>query len=618
MKYDALIIGAGLSGLTTASLLAKRGLRVAVIEQAQTPGGACGIFKRNGTTYDQGAAMLYGFGEQGFNAHRFLFNCLEEPIQMIKHNLLYVVTYKGKRIRFFPDIDRFIEELSYHFPKEKNNIRRFYKDMETCYYHVISETPNYTTPDETDPADGLKAVLRHPLSYLRFLSYLNISAEKLLKKYFKDQDLLDFFSKLTSTYCYATINEAPAILASVMFVDNHVGGSYYPAGSTLFLPGKLEKVIEEHHGTMFYGYTATKLVFQENKMVGVQLNDHQIIYGDHVIYSGTVWNLYEKLLPGEKVSLEKRNWVSAQVPTYSSVVLYALVEKEALPADVCPIEMLASEGGTDETEITVYTLSLDDHTLCDSDKEVMVVIGPNFQSWNWEQEKEYKAQKEQEKNRLITLLKNRFPEIEKHLLYWELATPSTIEHFTLKNGGACAGPKQVLGQHMLKRQSIRTAWENLFVCGESTTMGTGTPTVTTSGIAAANAVLKKVNLPLYKWQPGMKNYVEVLEPPVTQDWQYLHYPPEEADSMTLAAKCNFCANPTCCKRDILDIPSIMRRVACGNFTGAHKVLKDSNIIFTEDLTKGWEYQCIRRIDSSSPVSITEIINFLISNHNQNI
>ena len=36
------------------------------------------------------------------------------------------------------------------------------------------------------------------------------------------------------------------MLAAIMFVDNHEGGSYYPAGSTLFLPGKLEKVIEEN------------------------------------------------------------------------------------------------------------------------------------------------------------------------------------------------------------------------------------------------------------------------------------------------------------------------------------------------------------------------------------
>ena len=46
MDYDAIIIGGGLSGLTAASLLAKRHLKVAVIDKSYQPGGSCGVFKR--------------------------------------------------------------------------------------------------------------------------------------------------------------------------------------------------------------------------------------------------------------------------------------------------------------------------------------------------------------------------------------------------------------------------------------------------------------------------------------------------------------------------------------------------------------------------------------------
>ena len=155
MRYDAVVIGAGLSGLTAASLLAKRGLSVAVIEKADKPGGSCGIFKREGAVFDQGSAMLYGFGEHGFNAHRFVFNCLEEPIDVIRHNLLYTVTFKGHRIRFWPDVDRFAEELSGVFPGQRDNIRRFYRDMSRMYRHVMVENPSYNTADETRPSSAL-------------------------------------------------------------------------------------------------------------------------------------------------------------------------------------------------------------------------------------------------------------------------------------------------------------------------------------------------------------------------------------------------------------------------------------------------------------------------------
>ncbi len=209
MRYDVVVIGAGLAGLAAASLLAKRGLRVAVIDRNYEPGGSCGIFKRDNIIFDQGAAMLYGFGERGFNAHRFVFNCLEEPIDVIKHDLLYCVNFKGKRIRFWPDIGMFAEELARVFPSEKESIKRFYHDLETMYRHVMVESPSYTTPDETDPDEASKALVRHPDSYTRFLSYLDKSAKDLLSEYFSDPEIFKFFDKLTSTYCYATVESLP-------------------------------------------------------------------------------------------------------------------------------------------------------------------------------------------------------------------------------------------------------------------------------------------------------------------------------------------------------------------------------------------------------------------------
>ena len=70
--YDVIVIGAGLGGLTAASLLAKRGLTVLMIDQQNKPGGSCTSFKREDVVYDVGTAMIYGFGEKGFRPFGFL------------------------------------------------------------------------------------------------------------------------------------------------------------------------------------------------------------------------------------------------------------------------------------------------------------------------------------------------------------------------------------------------------------------------------------------------------------------------------------------------------------------------------------------------------------------
>jgi len=610
MQYDAIVVGAGLSGLTAGSLLAKRGVRVAVIDRNYEPGGSCGIFKRNGVIFDQGAAMLYGFGEKGFNSHRFVFNCLEEPIDVVKHDLLYRVNFNDSRIRFWPDIDMFAEELAQVFPAEKENIKRFYRDVEKMYRHIMVDSPSYTTPDETEPKDALRGLLRHPISYLRFLSYLNKSAEDLLKRYFSNPEILKFFDKLTSTYCYATVAESPAVLAAVMFVDNHVGGSYYPAGSTLFLPGKLEKAIEENGGDMLLESEVVRILFSGDHPSGVELDTGKQVYADNLIYSGTVWNLYGKLIDKTHLKAQRVEWAASQVPTHPSVVLYAHIDRRVIPEDTAPIEMLVGNPNSlDENEVTVYIASIDDRTLCDENGHVVVAIGPSFADWHETDRDEYLLKKEREKARLIALLERRFPGFACGVRYAEVATPRTIERYTLKNGGAVAGPKQMLGQHMLRRLRTRSEWDNLFCCGESTVMGTGTPTVTTSGISAANAVLKKLGLEPFKYQPNMRNHVRIVAKPFTADGLYDGYPEETRAIMREASRCQYCERPQCSANTDWDIRGIMRRVTVGNFAGAKKVAGQFPAADRPGKTSlaECEKRCVLGKDGGSPVEIRKVV-----------
>lgn len=607
--YDAIIIGGGLSGLTAASLLAKRGLHVAVVEKSDQPGGSCGVFRRGETTFDQGSAMLYGFGERGFNAHRFVFNALEEPIDVLKHELLYVVNYEGRRIRFYSDVDRFAEELSRVFPTQEKQIHRFYRDMKQLYQHIMVESPSYTTADETDPKDGLRGILRHPVSYIKFLSYLNKSAKSLLQAYFTDPEIFHFFDKLTSTYCYATVEEAPAVLAAVMFVDNHTGGSWYPAGSTLFLPGKLEKVIEERGGDMILGREVVRILFDEDRPSGVLLDDGMRLTADELVYSGTVWNLYAKLLDESRTTTEKRAWAKRLVPTYPSVVLYAEVDRAVIPEDTAPVEMLVGNPAQiDESEVTAYLFSIDDRSICAADAHAVMAIGPTFQRWADADSAAYLDQKEAEKARLISVLERRFPGFSGAVRYAEVATPHTIERYTMKNGGAVAGPKQMLGQHMFHRLHTRSDWDNLFYCGESTVMGTGTPTVTTSGLSAANAILKKRGLKPFVYDPDQKNYVRQLPVPFSADQLYANEPEPQRSILKAAMRCHFCEHPACCGRDGADIPGILRRVAVGNLAGAKKCYA-AHPVDRATLAK-YERDCIRASEGGSAVEISRVIGAL--------
>lgn len=616
MNEKVLVIGAGLSGLTAGSLLAKRGFDVTIIDAQYKPGGSCGIFKRKDNIFEQGSAMLYGFGEKGFNSHRFVFNSLEEPINIIKHDELYVINYGEKRIVFYDDINKFTDELGEAFPEEKDNFKKFYKDIEELYLKVIAEDPAYISPDVVKKEDGLKKLLSHPLAYVKFLVYLNSNTESLLKKYFKSEDIFKFFDKLTSTYCYTTVKETPAVLSTVMFVDNHQGGSYYPAGSTLHLVGKLEKVIEENDGKVIYNKEVTKILVKDNKAIGVELDDGSEIKADFVIHSGTVWNLYNKLLL-ENAHKKKVDLVNSLSPTYPSLVLFALVKDAAIPEGTLPIEMLVSNTDEiDEAEVTVYILSIDDKSLCKEGYHVISAIGPSFKEWplgfkNNYKSKEYDDMKKLEIERIINVLEKRFPKIKDNICHMELSTPTTLNRYAMKYKGAVAGPKQKLGQHMLQRLHTESEIDNLYNCGESTVMGTGTPAVTVSGVSAANMILRKLNMEEYEYKENAKEYVNIINKPVTSNKIIIGNTYEEKKITRLASECQYCEHPVCernCKNSV-PIRDINRRLAVGNYYGAKKLLKKYSDKCKDCYSIYCEKYCIRSSYSSS-VKINEIMKIL--------
>lgn len=57
--FDVLVVGGGLGGLTTTALVAKRGLRVALLERATHVGGRATTQEKNGFHFNEGAHALY-------------------------------------------------------------------------------------------------------------------------------------------------------------------------------------------------------------------------------------------------------------------------------------------------------------------------------------------------------------------------------------------------------------------------------------------------------------------------------------------------------------------------------------------------------------------------------
>jgi len=385
------------------------------------------------------------------------------------------------------------------------------------------------------------------------------------------------------------------------------------------LPNTIEKAFERCGGQALYRHRVDEILLHDGQAYGVRLENGVEIQAERVIANTTVWNIYGKLVRPEHIAPERLKWAQSLIPTFPSMTLYMVVDREGIPKDIFPWEIyIENRKVIDSSDLTLYINSLVDSTLCPPDHLVVMAIAPNMRTWPSPDDpgyrsEAYEAQKQEEASRMVDQIELHIPGFRAHLRSLIIGTPSTIERYLLKNGGAVGGPKNQIGQEMLKRLHARSEWKRLYFCGDSTVMGTGAPATLVSGIGAANVILRELHLPDYDSRKFPKQFVHFVDQPFRRP----AYSPLDAvtgeNAALAAAHCQGCQTPACvtgCPAGI-DIPGFLRRMEAGNFTGAGRLIREMNpfgevcgLTCAADFT--CQRNCYRRDFTGKPVRIAEL------------
>src|SRR5450759_2625579 len=238
--YDAVVIGAGLGGLSTAACLAKNGLKTLVCENTSWVGGCCSSYEQDGYQFDIGASVveLSWIIDELFKA---LGKKTSDYIDFIPVDPIYgFVTEDGKRFSYPVDKDATREVLA-GFSREDaeawDKFARLGSEIVTQAFGPIMTSPFMTF------MDAVKLGAKNPkmLGYMRYM-------------------LMNF----ESTLC-------PVYIAFLAYSEHE--GIFYPRGGMVQIPKAIEKVFKEYGGEMKFNARVKKVLMEGGRAAGVELAD---------------------------------------------------------------------------------------------------------------------------------------------------------------------------------------------------------------------------------------------------------------------------------------------------------------------------------------------------------
>jgi prolycopene isomerase len=495
--WDVIVIGAGIGGLVTASQLAVKGARVLVLERYLIPGGSGGSFSRAGYTFDVGASMIFGFGEQGHTnlLTRALADVGEhcdtvaDPVQLEYH------LPDGFRLAVDRNYEQFLATLCSRFPHEAKGIRAFY---DTCWqvFRCLDAMPLLSLED---PAYLAKVFLRAPMACLGLARWLPINVGSVARHHISDPALLKFIDMECFCWSVMPADRTPMINAGMVFSDRHAGGINYPRGGVGVIARQLVAGLERHGGSLRTRARVSKVLIENGIAVGVRLANGEELRAKRVVSNATRWDTFagegsgqQTLVDSHHTPAAERRWRRRYQPSSSFLSLHLGIDAAVVPAGFHCHHLLLEQWQNMEAEQGVVFASLPtllDPDLAPTGHHILHCFTPSaMQAWQGLSPAAYATKKQADGQRLIQRLEQMLPGLRTAIRHQEVGTPRSHRRFLGRHLGSY-GPVPALPlPGLLPMPFNRTGLPHLYAVGDSCFPGQGLNAVAFSGFACAHRI----------------------------------------------------------------------------------------------------------------------------------
>lgn len=495
-RYDVVVIGSGIGGLTAALTAARRGRGVLVLEAGKQLGGFTNPFERKHYGFDPGVHYLGECGPR--QAFRRLLDGLgldQVRFRELSPDGFDRLVFPGYEVSTCKGAARYEERLASDFPRERDGLARFFGLLRS-----------FRAATEAFSGHGVGSQLRALPHLPLFLRYGRATFAELLDDLIGDPLLKAVLAAQGGDYGLPPSRASAMIGLGVL--DHYLGGAWFPVGGSRALRDAFVGALTTAGATLERNRPVERILVRGGRAVGVLCEDGEEIGADAVISNADAAITYRELvgtphLPGRMrrkvartrgsvgsiclfigtdIDLATTSMTDANVWHFSSTDLdaaYAPLERGALPSSdffFLSSPSLKDPGSPNKAPPGHHTLEL-------------VALAPfePFSRWagmkTMRRGEDYERLKADLADRYLAAAERYVPALRQHMKVLEVATPATNQSFVGVPRGAIYGPEHTPQQIGPFRYSAKSPLDGLFLCGSSV-FGAGIVPCASSGRVA--------------------------------------------------------------------------------------------------------------------------------------
>jgi all-trans-retinol 13,14-reductase len=506
-RFDAIVIGSGIGGLTAAALLTESArMRVLVLERHYVAGGFTHVFSRRGYEWDVGLHYIGDVGHPRAPLRVMFDEITEGRLTWAPMPEVYDRIHLGSRTYDFPaGRERFRAAMIAAFPAERRAIDRYLELVRACVRASMLYFAEKALPIGVARVAG-------PLLRAWFLRYSDRTTRSVLEELTSDQELISVLTGQFGDYGLPPAESSFAIHA--MVANHYLEGAFYPVGGAASIAAGVAPVIERRGGRVLVSADVSEVLIEDGRAAGVVAGG-RTFRAPLVISNAGVANTFGRLIPR---AIAAQHGLDRQ-----------LEELRGSVGHVClylGLEHTDAELGLRGTNLWIYPDR--DHEgniarfLADPEAPIPVVYvsfpsskDPTFQErfpgkatievitlaryeWfsPWEsgpwrrRGEDYEALKQRFTDRLLEALYERVPAVKGKIAYHELSTPLSTKHFSNYPRGELYGLDHTPDRFRKRFLRCHTPIEGLYLTGQdicSAGVGGGL----FGGVLTASAILKR-------------------------------------------------------------------------------------------------------------------------------